>query len=109
MQDQGNYSEYQQQVDQSACNVKHCESAKPSDQQYNEQYGPDTHYLSPLLVKCLSTLRRNYDTSDATRLSLAAVARDVITGHLVAMGRSCCMLEMIRRKIGSQPWYAVCT
>jgi hypothetical protein len=54
VQDQGNYREYQQQVDQSARNVKHRESAKPSDQQYNEQYGPNAHYLSPLLVKCLS-------------------------------------------------------
>jgi hypothetical protein len=54
VQDQGNYREYQQQVDQSARNVKHRESAKPSDQQHDKQYGPDAHYLSPLLVKCLS-------------------------------------------------------
>jgi hypothetical protein len=43
VQDQGNYREYQEQVDESACHVKHGEAAKPSDQQNDEQYGPDAH------------------------------------------------------------------
>jgi len=57
VQDQGDYREHQQQVDESACNVKHGEASKPSDQQHDEQYGPNAHYLSPLLVKYLSALQ----------------------------------------------------
>jgi hypothetical protein len=41
--DEGNHREYQQQVDQTACNVKHGEAADPRDQQNNEQDCPDTH------------------------------------------------------------------
>jgi hypothetical protein len=54
VQDQGDNRENQEQVDKSACNVKHGKAAKPSDQQNDEQYGPNAHYSSPLLVKCLS-------------------------------------------------------
>jgi hypothetical protein len=36
MQDQRNHREYEQQVDQSSCYVKHSEAAKPSYQQNQE-------------------------------------------------------------------------
>jgi hypothetical protein len=32
-------------VNQSTGNMKHGKTAKPCDQQNNEQYGPDAHYL----------------------------------------------------------------
>jgi hypothetical protein len=43
VQDQGDNREYQQQVDETACHMKHGESANPCDQKYNEQYRPDAH------------------------------------------------------------------
>jgi hypothetical protein len=48
MQDQGNDRKNQKQVDQATRNVKHGKPANPSNQQNNEQYGPDAHYFSPL-------------------------------------------------------------
>jgi len=41
--DERNDRENQQQVDETACHVKHGESAYPCDQQYDEQYRPDAH------------------------------------------------------------------
>lgn len=43
MQDQRDHREDQQQVDQSACNVEHRETADPSDKQDHEQDGPYAH------------------------------------------------------------------
>jgi hypothetical protein len=54
MQDQGYYGEHQQKVNQSTCHMKHGEAAKPCDQQNDEQDYPNTHCLSPPLVRCLS-------------------------------------------------------
>jgi hypothetical protein len=48
MQNQGDYSKDQQQVDESTRNVKHAEAGNPSNQQNDEQNCPNAHFLSPL-------------------------------------------------------------
>jgi hypothetical protein len=51
MHDQGDHSEYQQQVDQAAGDVEYREAAQPRNQQNYEQNCPDAHFVPPELTK----------------------------------------------------------
>jgi hypothetical protein len=106
VQDQGDHGEYQQQMYQSSRNMKHCEAAKPCDQQHDEQYGPDTHLFASTF-EMSTTLDATPSAGDM--ISVEAASQPVITRHLVSAGDTSCTfgaaperasIDNLRR----QPW-----
>lgn len=111
MQDQGNHCEDKQQVDQSSGDVKHGKAANPCNQQNDEQYCPNAHFLLlaskfPLQVVFV-LLRVNFPGllpwhKHCQFTTILASASAVINANLVAMGKSVCILERVKSyKLGN--------
>ncbi len=90
VQDQRNYGENQQQVNHRSCNVEHCKSAQPRDQQDNEQYRPNAHVA--LLYDSSPKMCGTGVILKAAMLSptLCPEPAPVINRNIVRAGKSAC-------------------
>src|ERR1700722_9822371 len=107
MENQGDYRKYQQKMYQSSGNMKHRKTTEPCDQQNNEQYRPDAHFILLRFLRCPSLPR--YATNAATTFTVIRGVRRVITPHLVSARQLACTRRNGVVVFRRQPWPPFCT